>query len=172
LSIEAYSKRCSSSKRLDVKPVLLFLGLACVILGVWLAFPWLINTTLAHRIVPNVTWATRGVVGDSFGALNTLFSGMALAGLAVNIYLQSIQLKKLESREAENERQLRAQAGAIRDTALLAYYNSEIDRLDKYAIEVDAGADPQKAARFWAKLQDLRSRRDDLVQQILEARQP
>jgi hypothetical protein len=154
-----------------MKPHFVFLTLGGCVLGIWLAFPWLINTPLAHRIVPSATWASRGVVGDSFGALNTLFAGLALAGLAVNIYLQSVQLKKLESREAENEKQLKAQAGAIRDTALLTYYNSEIDRLDKYAIEVEGGADPEKAARFWAKLEDLRSRRDGLVQMILKARQ-
>lgn len=35
--------------------------------------------------------------------MNTLFSGLALAGLALNIYLQSSQIRKFEAREQEIE---------------------------------------------------------------------
>ena len=37
-------------------------------------------------------WQTRGQVGDSFGALNALFSGLAFAGLIATILLQSKEL--------------------------------------------------------------------------------
>lgn len=154
-----------------MKPLPLFSLLGGSVAAIWFSYPWLINSPLAHLIVPTSNWTTRGVVGDSFGALNTLFAGLALAGLVVNIYLQSIQLKKLELREEDNEKLIKAQASAIRDTALLNYYNSEIDRLDRHSIEVESGADPDKAERFWAKLAELRARRDDLVKLIDASRE-
>lgn len=47
-----------------------------------------------------------GVFGDSFGALNTLFSGLAFAGIIISIFLQSQELK--ETRE-----ELRGQKEAL-----------------------------------------------------------
>ena len=37
-------------------------------------------------------WTTRGTFGDSFGAINALFSGFAFAGLIYTIYLQREEL--------------------------------------------------------------------------------
>jgi hypothetical protein len=62
---------------------------------------WLVCATLAVLIiwVGNwilITywrgWPERGLFGDSFGAVNTLFSGLAFAGLIVAIFLQQKQL--------------------------------------------------------------------------------
>ena len=38
-------------------------------------------------------WAARAAFGDMFGAVNTLFSGLALAGVILAIYLQSQELR-------------------------------------------------------------------------------
>ena len=38
-------------------------------------------------------WTQRGLFGDSFGALNSFFSGLALAGVIITIYLQSRELR-------------------------------------------------------------------------------
>lgn len=38
-------------------------------------------------------WQDAGVIGDSFGAVNALFSGLALAGVVMTLYLQSRDMK-------------------------------------------------------------------------------
>lgn len=38
------------------------------------------------------TWEHRGIFGDMFGAINTLFSGLAFAGVIYAIFLQSEEL--------------------------------------------------------------------------------
>lgn len=37
-------------------------------------------------------WNASGVFGDTFGAINAIFSGLAFSGLVITIYLQRIQL--------------------------------------------------------------------------------
>lgn len=37
-------------------------------------------------------WSASGVFGDTFGAINAIFSGLAFSGLVITIYLQRIQL--------------------------------------------------------------------------------
>lgn len=69
----------------------------------WLLYPYLIAYGLLSLVPEHSTWSTLGTYGDSFGALNTLFSGLALAGLALNIYLQSSQIRKFETREQQIE---------------------------------------------------------------------
>lgn len=41
------------------------------------------------------TWSERGLFGDSFGALNTFVSGIALIGIVYALYLQQLQLKEM-----------------------------------------------------------------------------
>jgi hypothetical protein len=41
-------------------------------------------------------WTTRGQFGDSFGALNTLFAGLAFAGVVVSLYRQHQDAEKAE----------------------------------------------------------------------------
>ncbi|MFZ6819718.1 hypothetical protein [Undibacterium sp. Ji22W] len=118
------------------KYIFISLLFACVI-GLWIAYPFIISQQFVVDLFPKGNWASRGVVGDSFGALNTLFSGLALAGLAVNIYLQSVQLKKLEAKEEENSKRLDLQSETLSLTALLNYHNSEIDRLTNLLISTN-----------------------------------
>ena len=49
------------------------------------------------------TWQTRGLFGDMFGSLNTLFSGAALAGIIYAILLQRKEIKNIQE---QNELQL------------------------------------------------------------------
>lgn len=59
-------------------------------------------------------WETRGQFGDMFGAVNTIFSGLAFAGLIYAITLQSeeleLQRRELESTRHELARSASAQA--------------------------------------------------------------
>ncbi|MCG7949111.1 MAG: hypothetical protein N0C84_22500 [Candidatus Thiodiazotropha taylori] len=51
------------------------------------------------------TWPDRGTFGDMFGAVNTLFSGLAFAGLIYAIYLQSreLSLQRVELMQTREE---------------------------------------------------------------------
>lgn len=114
-----------------MKKLSIFFTLFASVVVLWIAYPFIISQQFVIDLFPKGNWASRGVVGDSFGALNTLFSGLALAGLAVNIYLQSAQLKKLEKQEQENSKRIDAQVETQSLTAILNYYNSEIDRIER-----------------------------------------
>lgn len=58
----------------------------------WLFIPYFLNE-----------WKDRGTFGDMFGAVNSLFSGLAFAGLIYTIYLQSKELS-LQRDELEQTR--------------------------------------------------------------------
>ena len=84
-----------------------------------------------------------GVFGDSFGALNTLFSGLAFAGIILTIFMQKeelkLQRKELKMQREEMKRFADAQEKseeALGKTAtltalntLLEYNNNKIDSL-------------------------------------------
>lgn len=66
-----------------------WLAIAAIFAGVlliWIASPFVMKWFFS-------TWAERGVVGDSFGAVNALFSGMAFAGVVVALWLQREQMR-------------------------------------------------------------------------------
>ena len=54
--------------------------------------------------------ANAGTFGDSYGALNTLFSGLAFAGIIVSIFLQSQELKETREELKGQKEQLERQA--------------------------------------------------------------
>ncbi|WP_108422669.1 hypothetical protein [Flagellimonas amoyensis] len=64
----------------------LFLRIAGVCLVIAVVFPFAINQVFSD-------WAKSGTFGDTFGALNALFSGLALAGVIVTILIQRTELK-------------------------------------------------------------------------------
>lgn len=68
-----------------------------VITGVWAIFPGLL-----HWLIPSLM--ERGQLGDSYGVLNTLFSGFAFVGVIVAIFLQKEQLE-LQAREMTEMRE-------------------------------------------------------------------
>lgn len=104
--------------------VLLFL----VIFIVWLSYPfwmqWIFHQlsdfgfeiSVTENPTPSNSTAAKksfgdlfGTFGDSFGALNTLFSGLAFAGIIISIFLQSEELKatrdEVEAQRKEFEKQ-------------------------------------------------------------------
>lgn len=62
-------------------------------------------------------WSESATFGDSFGAINSLFSGLALAGIIYTIYLQKIELglqrKELEYTREELSRTADAQEKSV-----------------------------------------------------------
>lgn len=79
-SIETASRSVSSRRGLAIFAV--FAGVLLLWIVTPLVMRWLFST-----------WAERGVVGDAFGAVNALFSGMAFAGVVVALWLQREQMK-------------------------------------------------------------------------------
>jgi Putative phage abortive infection protein len=76
---------------------------ALIVFGVsalWLGSPFLIE-----RIVVNWEFQKLGVFGDSFGAVNALFSGLAFTGLFYAILLQRKELE-LQRRELRSTRKV------------------------------------------------------------------
>jgi len=86
------------------KKILLFVGLLALLTTVWILWePILIHfwPSARHDDLPS-----RGQFGDSYGGLNTLFTGWAFAGLGFTIYLQLLEARARdqERREQETER--------------------------------------------------------------------
>lgn len=99
----------SMNEKSDNQLWILFVMILFVI-GVWLGSYWYIEN---HYPIYDV----KGQVGDMFGAINALFSGLAFAGLIYAIYLQNKELKlqkeelwKTQEIAEEQEKALRSQA--------------------------------------------------------------
>jgi uncharacterized membrane protein YgaE (UPF0421/DUF939 family) len=107
---------------------------------------WVLTTWAIYDLWPD--WTVRGTVGDSFGAVNALFSGLAFAALVYTIILQrrEIQLNRseIELNRKELSKSVKAQKASqealkqqVAQTHLSAklnamntvigYYNSQIE---------------------------------------------
>ncbi|MCR9245510.1 MAG: hypothetical protein NXI31_10795 [bacterium] len=94
--------------------------------------------------VPALSWlyddpAERGQFGDAFGAINALFSGIALGGVVFAILMQREELQLQRNELAETRAELARQAAAAEDqrraqllsaviTGLAARYRAQVDR--------------------------------------------
>jgi hypothetical protein len=64
-------------------------------------------------------WGDRSNFGDMFGAIGTLFSGLAFAGVIYTILLQREELKRTAEAQVQSEQALTEQAKALMETARL-----------------------------------------------------
>lgn len=87
-------------------------------------------------------WEIRGQIGDSFGSISALFSGLAFASIIFTIYLQREDLKlqkeelKLQREEmAKSREQLSKQV-----TFLKAQYIADIGKIKVSALEAEIEA--------------------------------
>src|SRR5690606_17512203 len=76
----------------------IFIIISTILILISIAFPLIV-----YESFPD--WTTRGTFGDSFGALNSLFSGLALSGVVVTILLQrtELSLQRTELKETRKE---------------------------------------------------------------------
>jgi hypothetical protein len=74
--------------------------------------------------MPN--WSESGVFGDTFGAINSLFSGLAFAGLLYTILLQSRELKLQRDELALTREQLTSSAASQKEQATYALLAAQI----------------------------------------------
>ncbi|EHU1559124.1 hypothetical protein A1Z55_RS13635 [Acinetobacter baumannii] len=100
------SKKYPNSKKKkfsDWKGFIYCFLLIISVLGMWVGFPY----ALPHLHTITNT-ATYGTFGDSFGALNTLFSGLAFATLIITLFLQrrelELQRKTVKDQQIEVEK--------------------------------------------------------------------
>ncbi len=111
--------------------------LGVLILAVWSLYPlW-----MEHIFTPKNTemQSNLGTLGDSFGALNTLFSGFAFAGIIVSIYLQSNELKETRKEIKAQGDQFELQTRALNKQnfentffQLLSLYNEILNSISVY----------------------------------------
>lgn len=110
----------AEASRLPYKKAVLGVGLAILVLCVGSYF-------LVQRLFPD--WTIRGQFGDSFGAVNALFSGLAFLGVIYAVLLQrkelQLQREELELTRAELARAAQAQEESQK--ALVA----QVDELEK-----------------------------------------
>ncbi len=96
-------------------------GSVYIVIGLWVAFGVVALT--ADR-------AQAGLIGDSFGALNTLFSGLALLGVfyAVLLQRQEMDIARQSARDSEEARQKTESLLVRQAEALLA--SAQLNALD------------------------------------------
>ncbi len=100
-----------------------------VVIALQLAAGWLITTQFD-------SWADRGTFGDMFGTVNTLFSGLAFAGIIYAIFLQSKELSLQRQELAMTRDELAKAADAQSQQAKLMLQSAKINaissKLDTY----------------------------------------
>ncbi len=92
---------------------LLLIALFALISGVWASYPIWFNHVLSLS-GNKETLSQLGTIGDAFGALNTLFSGLAFAGIIVSIVLQSRELKDTRRELKEQKDQFVIQNASLK----------------------------------------------------------
>lgn len=113
----------------DDKYFPLFLKIAGGFLIIAIIFPFIVNYFFSD-------WTKSGTFGDTFGALNAFFSGLALAGVIVTILIQRTELKnqRLELSLQRNEMKETRKEFLLNRTTTLVY--NQLDRFEKALSEL------------------------------------
>jgi hypothetical protein len=106
-----------------------FFKIAVGLVVISIAFPFIVNHFFSN-------WQTSGTFGDTFGALNALFSGLAFAGVIVTILIQKSELEnqRTELQLQRTEMQETRKEFLINRTTNLVY--NQLDRFEKSLSEL------------------------------------
>lgn len=106
-----------------------FFKIALGLVAISIAFPFVINHFFSD-------WGKSGTFGDTYGALNALFSGLAFAGVIVTILIQKSELEnqRTELQLQRTEMQETRKEFLINRTTNLVY--SQLDRFEKCLSEL------------------------------------
>lgn len=109
-------------EKINYEKIVNFLIFVCLILGVIAVFFWgwtFIDTYISKD--------DRGEFGDKFGAINTLFSGLAFAGLTYTVILQSraLGIQREDLKETKDEMRLQRFENTFFNLISLHYKNIE-----------------------------------------------
>ncbi|MCW7460139.1 hypothetical protein ND856_18740 [Leptospira bandrabouensis] len=102
----------------DSKLWILILAVIFVIIA-WYGSYWVIEKNYNE-------YPVKGQIGDMFGAINSLFSGLAFAGLIYTIYLQRVQLELQRKELVDTRDELRKTAEAQLESTTLQGLNTLI----------------------------------------------
>lgn len=102
----------------------LFKKIAIGLLIIAFIFPFIVNYIFSD-------WTKSGTFGDTFGALNAIFSGLALAGVIVTILIQRSELKnqRIELSLQRNEMKETRKEFLLNRTTSLVY--NQLNRFEK-----------------------------------------
>ncbi|ELQ2466450.1 putative phage abortive infection protein [Vibrio vulnificus] len=111
------------------KSVVSIVILVCLVVVAWYLYPIWIQALFFNNVseIEN-----RALFGDSYGSLNTLFSGLAFAGIITSIFLQSQELREtraeIKGQKEEFELQTKAMNKQVFETTFfqLLQLNNEI----------------------------------------------
>jgi hypothetical protein len=153
----------------EVKFIPLFIKLAGVILIAWFLFPLLLlaaeSIGFVEYIKPSGENGAFGLMGDSFGSLNALFSGLALAGVIVAIILQSKEQRiEFQDNRKELKRAADAQENTIEVLKTTAWTNAIVAQLNALAEEIKKRIELINAIEL-SNAPDKRTRRAPLDQE-------
>ena len=89
----------------------------------WIYYEWMFDKILVGKVfAPSL-----GEFGDVYGALNTLFSGLAFSGVIISIVLQSSELratrKEMEAQVAQFEQQTKAMQKQVFESSFFSMIN-------------------------------------------------
>jgi len=85
---------------------------------------------LVLKCMTGTSIAQAGQMGDTFGALNALFSGLAFAGLIISIRQQQEEIVKSTTAQQNTELAMKAQTKLMSLSALLNGYTTYLDYLN------------------------------------------
>lgn len=85
----------------------LIIFILVLVLGLWFLYPWWSYFYKDHFY--NTELSEMGVFGDSYGALNTLFSALAFTGIIASIYFQREELKATREELEATRREMKSQ---------------------------------------------------------------
>lgn len=100
----------------------IFFKIAAGLVLLSICFPFIVKYFFAD-------WAESGTFGDTFGALNALFSGLAFSGVIVTILIQKSELKLQRTEMQETRKEF-----LINRTTNLVY--NQLDRFEKCLSEL------------------------------------
>ena len=145
------------------------IGITAIVVVLWL-FAWgIIHITISD-------WASRGQFGDMFGSINSLFSGLAFAGVIFTIYMQKeeleLQRKELQFTREELKRTADAQERteqALAKQVELQYSAARLDALssliENCKVRINSpGLDPLESI----EIRDMQVRYADLLQEEIQ----
>lgn len=95
----------------------------------WWKYPtWIVHEWMFDKLLTGKVFApSLGEFGDIYGALNTLFSGLAFSGVIISIVLQSIELratrKEMNSQVLQFEQQTEAMQKQVFESSFFSMMN-------------------------------------------------
>ncbi len=90
---------------------------------------WLFGAAILHEEFFKISPEKAGQFGDMFGAINTLFSGLAFAGILYTILLQKRELRETRNEFVEQNQTLKQQRFENTFFNMLALFNQLINNL-------------------------------------------